>query len=194
MDPAIEDGVGDRRVAQIRVPLSARQLTRDDRRARGVAILHDLEEILTLHIGHGGEAPVIKDQDVHARHAAMGFAMRAHKTALVVSGSRLNPSPQLSFEPSYTANWVDLVQGSFTTHLLGTRVTYTMTPLIFTSALVQYNSSTNGLSANVRLRWEYQPGSELFVVYNEERNTLGRGFPDLLNRALVVKVSRLIRL
>ena len=35
-----------------------------------------------------------------------------------------------------------LPQGDFTTHLLGTRVTYTMTPLMFASALVQYNSGS----------------------------------------------------
>ena len=33
--------------------------------------------------------------------------------------------------------------GSFTTTLVGSRVTYTMTPLMFVSALVQYNSSTH---------------------------------------------------
>lgn len=65
MDEPIEHRVGDRRVAQIRVPLIARQLTRDDRRACGVAILHHLEEILALHIGHGGEAPVIEDQEFY---------------------------------------------------------------------------------------------------------------------------------
>ena len=47
-----------------------------------------------------------------------------------------------------------------------------MTPLMFVSALLQYNSSDNSVSSNVRLRWEYQPGSELFVVYNEQRDTL----------------------
>ena len=50
---------------------------------------------------------------------------------------------------------------------------------MFVSALVQYNSSTNLVSTNARLRWEYQPGSELFVVYNDDRNTLSRGFPGL---------------
>jgi hypothetical protein len=49
------------------------------------------------------------------------------------------------------------------------------------------------VAANVRLRWEYQPGSELFVVYNEERDTWGRRFPDLANRALIVKINRLFR-
>jgi hypothetical protein len=68
-----------------------------------------------------------------------------------------------------------------------------MKPLMFASALVQYNSTTRRTSANVRLRWEYRPGSELFVVYNEERDTLAHGFPDLQNRALIVKANRLFR-
>ena len=68
-----------------------------------------------------------------------------------------------------------------------------MTPLMFVSALVQYNSSTNSVSTNARLRWEYQPGSELFVVYNEDRNTLSRWLPGLTTRALIVKVNRLFR-
>ena len=50
---------------------------------------------------------------------------------------------------------------------------------MFVSALLQYNSGINAVSTNARLRWEYQPGSELFVVYNEERNTLSRSFPAL---------------
>jgi hypothetical protein len=88
---------------------------------------------------------------------------------------------------------VDLLQGSFTNHLAGTRVTYTPTPLMFASAFVQYNSSSRAVSSNVRLRWEYQPGSELFVVYNEDRDTLARRFPGLMNRAFIVKVNRLLR-
>jgi hypothetical protein len=68
-----------------------------------------------------------------------------------------------------------------------------MTPLMFASALIQYISSTNRVSSNVRLRWEYQPGSELFVVYNEERDSLSPHFPDLQNRALIIKINRLFR-
>ena len=55
--------------------------------------------------------------------------------------------------------------------LVATRVTYTVTPRMFVSALFQYNSSGDVFSTNARLRWEYQPGSELFVVYAEERDT-----------------------
>ena len=68
-----------------------------------------------------------------------------------------------------------------------------MTPQMFVSTFLQYNSSSDTVATNVRLRWEYLPGSELFVVYNEQRDTLARRFPDLTNRALIVKVNRLFR-
>jgi hypothetical protein len=45
----------------------------------------------------------------------------------------------------------------------------------------------------VRLRWEYRPGSEFFVVYNEDRDTLVRRLSDLAGRALIVKINRLFR-
>ncbi len=54
--------------------------------------------------------------------------------------------------------------------------------------------SAAAVSTNARFRWEYRPGSELFVVYNEERNTLTRSFPGLNNRAFIVKINRLFRL
>ena len=51
---------------------------------------------------------------------------------------------------------------------------------------------TGGMT-NVRYRWEYRLGSELFVVYTDERDTAYRGYPGLKNRAFVVKINRLLR-
>jgi hypothetical protein len=116
-----------------------------------------------------------------------------HKTTLSVGRGRVPVTHQLSFEPTYSYNRVRLSVGEFTTHLAGSRVTYTMTPLMFVSALLQYNSGTDAVSTNARLRWEYRPGSELFVVYNEERDTLTPRFPGLNNRSLIVKFNRLFR-
>ena len=39
----------------------------------------------------------------------------------------------------------------------------------------------------------FSPGSELFVVYNEQRHTQALGFPALSNRAFIVKMNRLLR-
>jgi hypothetical protein len=116
-----------------------------------------------------------------------------HKTTLSVGRGRVPVTHQLSFEPTYSYNKVRLSVGDFNTHLAGSRVTYTMTPLMFVSALLQYNSGTDAVSTNARLRWEYHPGSELFVVYNEDRNTLTPRFPGLNNRSFIVKFNRLFR-
>jgi hypothetical protein len=115
------------------------------------------------------------------------------RTTVGVSRGRLNLSPRFSVEPSVSVNRVHLPYGSFVTSVASSRLTYTMTPRMFVSGLVQYNSASNLVSANVRFRWEYQPGSELFVVWNEERDSQSAGVPDLQNRALILKITRLIR-
>ena len=115
-------------------------------------------------------------------------------TAIGYSRGRIEITPQMSIEPSISVNRIALPGGRFTTKLATTRFTYTFTPRMFFSGLLQYNSSRDVLSTNLRLRWEYQPGSELFVVYNDQRDTgLGRSFPMLDNRAFIVKFTRLFR-
>ena len=125
-----------------------------------------------------------------------GSFFSGDKTTVGVNQGRVELTPQFSLEPSYSYNRVDLPEGLFATHLVRTRTTYTMTPLMFVSALVQYNSSTDSLSTNLRLRWEYTPGSELFIVYNEDRDTdvlMPDRFSATRNRAFVVKMNRLFR-
>ena len=115
------------------------------------------------------------------------------KTSISYFQGRVGLTPQLAVEPIISLNWVDLPEGRFSTELVATRATYTITPRMFVAALLQFNSGNDALSTNIRLRWEYQPGSELFVVYTDERDTRVPGFPTLENRALVVKVNRLFR-
>jgi len=122
-----------------------------------------------------------------------GTFYNGYKTAIGLTAGRVNFSPRFSVEPTYSVNWVELTEGKFTSQLFGSRVTFTATPFMFTSALVQYNSETHSVSTNVRFRWEYRPGSEFFVVYNDERDTYARAFPDLTNRAFIVKINRLFR-
>ena len=127
---------------------------------------------------------------VSAQH---GSFFSGERTSVGFTSGRLEVTQQLSVEPSVSVNWVDLAEGSFTTELVTARTTYSVTPLMFVSALVQYNSSNRSLGANIRLRWEYQPGSELFVVYDEQRDTMIRGYPELDTRAFIVKITRLFR-
>jgi hypothetical protein len=64
---------------------------------------------------------------------------------------------------------------------------------MFVGALLQYNSTSSTFSTNVRFRWEYHPGSDLFVVYTDGRDTHERPRSGLLNRSAAVKLTRLLR-
>ncbi len=109
------------------------------------------------------------------------------------TNARLSIVKQWSVEPSVSINDVKLPTGEFTTTVVRARSDYAFTPRMFVSALVQYSSNDSLFSSNLRFRWEYLPGSEMFVVYTDERDTLTTGFPGLRNRAFVVKVNRLFR-
>ena len=116
-------------------------------------------------------------------------------TAVGFQRGRLELTPQFSLEPGISINRIDLPMiGEATIPLVTSRVTYTLTPRMFFGGLIQYNSSNSSLGTNLRLRWEYQPGSELFVVYNDTRDTSIRGrAPFLEHRAFIVKLTRLFR-
>ena len=117
-------------------------------------------------------------------------------TVVELGRGRVEVTPQLSVEPSLSLNWVELPEGNFATSLSRVRVSYTVSPRMFFSGLLQHNFSGNTFSTNVRLRWEYSPGSELFVVYTEDRDTdpfLPDRRTDLRNRGFVGKMNRLFR-
>lgn len=123
---------------------------------------------------------------------ARGGFYGGDRTDLAYRG-RAELTARLSVEPSVSVNWVDLPTGRFTATLLTTRATLSFTPRMLTAALVQYNSTSHLITTNVRFRWEYRPGSELFVVYSDGRDTLERGSPGLMNRGLTLKLTRLFR-
>ena len=140
------------------------------------------------------------------RRASGSLALRrgtfysGHVTSLGLRRGRIEILPQLSVEPGVEFNWIDLPDlqtagGEFNQHVARSRLTYGLSPRMFISGLLQYNSGSDSVSGNLRLRWEWAPGSELFVVYTEDRNTDVRGrWSRLSNRGFVIKVNRLLRL
>jgi hypothetical protein len=106
---------------------------------------------------------------------------------------RADLSPALYVEPTLSWNHVVVPAGAGDTKRVCTRGTNSLSTRMFVSALVQYQSRSRGMATNARLRWEYQPGSEIFIVYSDGRTTDGSGFPDVINRSIVMKATRLLR-
>lgn len=108
------------------------------------------------------------------------------------TAARVSVNRHLSFEPSIAVNRVRLPAGDFTTRLYRTRTDYAFSTRMFATALVQFNSADRSFSSNLRFHWEYNPGSDFFVVYTDERDTAARGIPVLKNRAFALKITRLL--
>lgn len=69
---------------------------------------------------------------------------------------------------------------SLTNHIAGLRALYMISTKLSLSAFVQYNSAINKVLSNVRFRYNPREGNDLYVVFNEGRNTwLQREVPHL---------------
>ncbi len=106
---------------------------------------------------------------------------------------RLSFSSHFVMEPSISINKVELPYGDFSANLLSTRIIFTPGQRTQLASLLQWNQTADTLTSSVRLRWEYTPGSELFVVFTDGRNTPESLAPGLLNRSFAVKLTRLLR-
>jgi hypothetical protein len=111
---------------------------------------------------------------------------------LSINRARVVVSDHLSLEPGVSLNLIDLPVGESNQTVFRLRADYSFTPRMFASTLLQYNESSSTFSSNVRFRWEYRPGSEFFVVWTDEHDT-GIGGTGLRNRALTLKLTRLLR-
>jgi len=124
---------------------------------------------------------------------ATGTFYNGNKKEANFTSGRIAVSPRVSIEPGLTMNWVSLPYGSFTNRLVTARGIFTPTPRMLISSLTQYNASDHSVGSSVRLRWEYVPGSEFFVVYSDGRNTAENPLPGLVNRSVAIKLTRLLR-
>jgi len=124
--------------------------------------------------------------------ASWGTFYEGHRVEATYSG-RMGFSPRFAVEPGLTLNWVNLPFGDFTAKLASARFIFTPNPRLSVSGLVQVNAAADTLSSSLRLRWEYTPGSEMFLVYSDGYDTSAATPIGLLNRSLAFKITKLLR-
>ena len=119
--------------------------------------------------------------------AEIGSFWSGTKRTLSISGSA-RPNANLSLQPSYSLNDVDLPEGSFRTHLVGLRTNFSVTGSFLTSAFMQYNSSGDLAALQVRLNYIFRQIDNVYLVYSLTRFTDG-SYDGLSNSSLVLKVT-----
>ena len=106
-----------------------------------------------------------------------------------LAGGALRFNYKLTTSFQYTHNNISLAEGRVTQNLLVTRVNYGFTTTMFLNALIQYNSDNKQWSSNVRFNIIHRPLSDIFVVYNEHRDSVTG---NLIDRALIAKMTYMI--
>lgn len=77
-----------------------------------------------------------------------------------------NPKPLVTVEFSGERNIGRLPSGNFTQTVVGTRLRVNVSPDLSISSYVQYDTDSESIGTNTRLRWTFLPVAELFIVYN----------------------------
>jgi hypothetical protein len=99
----------------------------------------------------------------------------------------LNPSirlsQNLSFDIGFRLDDVQLPGGEFSSKVGNVEINYNFTNSWLTKTTVQYDGIQDELGINFRLNWIYQPGDDLFLVYNQE------GSSGQTDRAVILKFT-----
>ena len=88
----------------------------------------------------------------------------------------------------YQRNEVELPEGAFDIDLFQLRFHYGFNPAMFLDAFIQYNSSARAVSSNIRFNLIHRPLSNLYLVYNENRDNRSG---EILDRVLAIKFTYL---
>jgi hypothetical protein len=104
-----------------------------------------------------------------------------------------NPTPLITVEFSGERNIGRLATGRFTQTLVGSRLRVNISPDLSVASYVQYDTGSDSVGVNTRLRWTFTPVADLFVVYNHNvRSLLDRWRLD--SNQLLVKLQYALRL
>ncbi len=82
-----------------------------------------------------------------------------------------NPDPRLSLGVENVVNRIELPAGREEVLISRLRVGSALNPTLSAAAFIQYNSSAEIVTPNVRIRYNPREGSDLFLVYNEGLRT-----------------------
>ena len=102
------------------------------------------------------------------------------------------PSPLVTLQVSLERNIGDIPWGNLDKSLVGARVRLNISPDLQLNSFVQYDNSSNSIGTNTRLRWNFQPGGDLFIIYNNNMKRLGDRFRRTQD-GLIVKFQYMFR-
>lgn len=104
-----------------------------------------------------------------------------------------NPTALVTVEFTGEHNVGSLSAGSFTQTLVGNRLRINVSPDLSLASYIQYDTDSDSVGVNTRLRWTFTPAADLFIVYNHNVRSLLERW-QLENNQLLVKLQYAFRM
>jgi hypothetical protein len=106
---------------------------------------------------------------------------------------RLRPGRHFRAETSWGLRDVELPEGNFETNIYSQRFEFSFTADMGASLFAQYNDADDEISVNARFQWRYRPGSDLFIVFNENWDAPGFNDRTTRDRRITLKLTHLFQ-
>ena len=97
-------------------------------------------------------------------------------------------------DTTWSFNDVELPGGAFSTNIVRQRIGVALTSNVFANTYLQYNDAADLVSINLRFNWIYRPGSDLYVVFNQNWGAPDLGDLTRQDRAVILKMTYLLQL
>ena len=97
--------------------------------------------------------------------------------------------PYVNIDLSYNNNKILLPYANSNLSSYSSKVEVSFNTKLFLTTFFQYNSQIDNINLNTRLRWNFKPLSDIYIVFTDNYFAKGSNLFDLKNRSLALKLN-----
>lgn len=117
----------------------------------------------------------------------LGQFYHGNRSGLLLDAT-FRPSAKFSIEPFIEFNRITFPETEFDANVVGGRIGYSFSTTLFTKLFAQWSTDRDILAANFLVNYIYLPGSDFYLVFNQNYDTRDGGV-ELLDWTVVGKIT-----
>lgn len=116
------------------------------------------------------------------------------ESSRITLSNTVKVSNDLNVDLNYSYDHLNFKNGSLMASLLSARFTYCYSPEMLTKLYLQWNEADRRVAINFLFDYIYKPKSHIYLVYNENRDTIINSIKNTKDRVLLLKLTYLLSL
>ena len=117
----------------------------------------------------------------------LGQFYHGNRSGLLLDAT-FKPNAKFSIEPFIEFNRIAFPETEFDANVVGGRIGYSFSTTLFTKLFAQWSTDRDVLAANFLVNYIYRPGSDFYLVFNQNYDTRDGGV-ELLDWTIVGKIT-----